>query len=107
MKSACSDNSMRLTGYLHIIAMIVAIGGTYKQIESTIKGEPFSIWLSLSLTIMLALRLPNQICVAMRESHGWYSVFGTLLGVASYASLFYFNLKYQKKMEDEKATKNK
>ena len=41
MKSACGDTTMRLTGYLHFIAMVVAIGGTYMQIESTIKGNPF------------------------------------------------------------------
>ena len=102
MKSACGNTTMTLTGYLHLVAMAVAIGGTYMQIESTIKGYPFSIWLSLSLTIMLALRLPNQICVAMREPHGWYSVFGTLIGVTSYAILFYFNLKNQKQMEKDK-----
>lgn len=104
MKSACSDSTMSLTGYLHFIAMAVAIGGTYMQIDNTVKGKPFSIWLSLSLTIMLILRLPNQICVALREPHGWYSVFGTLMGVTSYAILFYFNLKYQKQMENKQKT---
>ena len=31
---------------------------------------------------MLLLRIPNQICVSLRESHGWYSVFGTVMGAA-------------------------
>ncbi len=96
MKSACGDTTMRLTGYLHFIAMAVAIGGTYMQIESTIKGNPFSIWLSLSLTIMLALRLPNQICVALNQPEGWYSVIGTMVGAVSFAYLSYETYMHEK-----------
>ena len=46
----------------------------------------------------------SQICVALREPHGLYSVFGTLIGVTSYAILFYFNLKYQKQMANKQKT---
>ena len=35
------------------------------------------------------LRLINQICVATKEFHGWYSVFGTLMGAAGFAFLGY------------------
>ena len=47
MKPTCGKSTMRLTGYLHFIAMAVAISGTYMQIENTVKGKQFSIWLSL------------------------------------------------------------
>ena len=69
---------MRYTGYLHIVALVVAIYGTYAQIQAVKTGKPFSIYLALSLTLMLLLRIPNQICVSLKESHGWYSVFGTI-----------------------------
>ena len=89
----CSKQLMKYTGYLHIVALVVAIFGTVKQIESVQKGETASIALSLSLMIMLLLRVPNQICVAYESHHGWYSVIGTLAGAASFAVLTYYNYK--------------
>lgn len=93
----CSSSMMKYTGYLHVLALIVAAVGTYKQIESVQKGEPVSIALSLSLMIMLLLRIPNQICVAYESAHGWYSVVGTLFGATAFAFLTYFNYMAAKK----------
>ena len=97
----CSDTMMKNTGYLHIIALAVAIWGTMKQIEDVKADKPTSIWLSLSLAIMLILRIPNQICVATREFHGWYSVFGTLMGAAGFAFLGYTEYQQSKKEKKE------
>ena len=66
----CSDSMMKYTGYLHILALMVAIYGTYSQIDSVKNGEPFSPNLAIALTVMLLLRIPNQICVAQRVFHG-------------------------------------
>lgn len=85
----CNSVLMKYTGYLHILALIVAIYGTYHQIESVKSGEPYSPYLAIALTIMLLLRVPNQICVAFKEFHGWYSVIGTLVGAASFGYLAY------------------
>jgi len=85
----CSAAMMKYTGYLHIIALVIAIYGTMKQIDAVKNNEPYSIALSLSLTLMLLLRVPNQICVSFKEYHGWYSVIGTLVGAASFAYLSY------------------
>ena len=52
---------------------------------------------------MLALRIPNQICVALKESHGWYSVIGTVVGAASFGYLAYVETQQAKIKE----TKNK
>ena len=93
----CSARVMKYTGYLHVLALIVASIGTYKQIESVQKGEPVSIALSLSLMIMLLLRIPNQVCVAYESAHGWYSVIGTLFGATAFAILTYFNYMAMKK----------
>ena len=95
----CSKKIMNITGYLHIIAILVAIIGTFKQIDSVKKGEVASIALSLSLMIMLLLRIPNQICVALDSSHGWYSVIGTIIGAISYGILTYYNYKAGKKYQ--------
>ena len=81
---------MKYTGYLHILALrIVAIYGTYHQVDAVQNNKPFSPALAIALTVMLLLRVPNQICVATKEFHGWYSVFGTLMGAAGFAFLGY------------------
>jgi len=90
----CSDSMMKYTGYLHILALAVAIYGTYTQIDSVKSGQAYSPALAIALTVMLLLRIPNQICVAQRVFHGWYSVIGTIMGAASFAYLGY--IEYQK-----------
>jgi uncharacterized membrane protein YebE (DUF533 family) len=85
----CSPKLMKYTGYLHIIALIVAIYVTFRQIDDVKAGNATSPALAIALTIMLLLRVPNQICVAFKESHGWYSVIGTLVGAVSFAYLAY------------------
>ena len=34
----CGDSMMKYTGYLHILALIVAIYGTYSQIDAVKSG---------------------------------------------------------------------
>ena len=92
----CSAAMMRNTGYLHIIALIVAIYGTVKQIDAVNSGKPFSVALSLSLTAMLLLRIPNQICVSFEKFDGWYTVIGTLMGVIGFAYLTYITFEKDK-----------
>ena len=99
----CSEKMMRYTGYLHIVALVVALYGTYAQIDAVKTGKPFSMALALSLTVMLLLRIPNQICVALQESHGWYSVLGTVMGAAGFGLLTY---ETYKKSEEQKSKSN-
>ena len=96
----CNDTMMKYTGYLHILALMVAIYGTYSQIDAVKNGEPFSPNLAIALTVMLLLRIPNQICVAQRVFHGWYSVIGTLVGACSFAYLGY--MEYQQSKNKKK-----
>ena len=85
----CSAKMMSYTGYLHIIALAVAIYGTMHQIDAVKNKSPYSPYLSLALTTMLLLRIPNQICVATKEYHGWYSVIGTIVGFGYLAYVEY------------------
>ena len=96
----CSEKMMRYTGYLHIVTLVVALYGTYAQIDAVKTGKPFSMALALSLTVMLLLRIPNQICVALQESHGWYSVLGTVMVAAGFGLLTY---ETYKKSEEQKS----
>ena len=59
------------------------------QINAVKSGKPFSPALAIALTLMLILRIPNQICVALKEPHGWYSVIGTVVGAVSFGYLAY------------------
>ena len=83
----CNNTIFKLSGKLHILSLIIAVLGTYKQIDSIQKNEPHSIWLSLTLTIMLLLRIPNQVCVSFKEFDGWYTVIGTIMGIVGFAYL--------------------
>jgi hypothetical protein len=89
----CSNEMMNYTGYLHIIALVIAIYGTIHQIDAVEKNTPYSPYLSVALTTMLLLRVPNQICVATKQSHGWYSVIGTIVGAVSFGYLAYVEYK--------------
>ena len=85
----CSPSLMKYTGYLHVLALIVAIYGTIAQINDVKAGKASSPALAIALTLMLALRIPNQMCVALKEPHGWYSVIGTIVGAVSFGYLAY------------------
>jgi len=95
----CSPMIMRMTGYLHVIALIVAMYGTYRQIDAVQTGKPFSAALAMSLTFMLLLRIPNQICVALKEPHGWYSVIGTVFGASGFAYLSWVTYQHNKELQ--------
>ena len=96
----CNATIMKYTGYLHVFSLLFAIFGTYKQIEALNENKKNSIWLTLSLTLMLLMRIPNQICLSFIHHHGWYNVFGTLMGSLSFAYLTY--LTHEKNINDEK-----
>ena len=96
----CNSTIMEYTGYLHVFSLLFAVFGTYKQIEALNENKKNSIWLTLSLTLMLLMRIPNQICLSFIHHHGWYNVFGTLMGSLSFAYLTY--LTHEKNINDEK-----
>jgi len=92
----CSEKLIDKTKYLHIIALIIGSIGGILQIYSSYKKIPYGIYLSVSIVIMLILRLPNQICVALIEDDGWLSVIGTFIGIISMSILTYFNVMNKK-----------
>jgi len=96
----CKDSIMNITGYLHILSIIITVFGTFKHIESIKNNKPHSIWLSATLAIMLLLRIPNQVCIAFSMSHGWYTVIGTIIGILSFVYLTYIT--YEKKVKKKK-----
>ena len=83
----CSKNNFRITGFIHILALVVTFAGMGFQFYSVLDDQPYAIWLPLALTLMMFLRIPNQVCVALENSHGWFSVIGSALGLTGYIAL--------------------
>ena len=48
----CSPSMMKYTGYLHILALAVAIYGTYHQVDAVQNNKPFSPALAVALTVL-------------------------------------------------------
>ena len=97
----CSKLTQNTTGIIHIVALVVTFAGMAFQIYSVSSGNPYALWLPISLALMMLLRIPNQICVALRESHGWYSVIGSALGLIGYIALTVVTFQKSKTNKDE------
>ncbi len=97
----CSKLTQKTTGIVHVIALVITFAGMAFQIYSVNSGNPYALWLPISLAIMMLLRIPNQICVALHESHGWYSVVGSSLGLIGYIALTVVTFQKSKKDGDE------
>ena len=93
----CSKEFKEITKYLHIVSLIITIIGTSIQFYYLMNNQTKPYVLSFSLTLFLLLRIPNQICVAYNDSDGWYTVFGTILGILSFGMISI--LEYQKEKE--------
>jgi len=76
-----------------------SIYGTYKQIDSVQNDKPYDYTLAATLTVMLFLRIPNQVCVSFENSHGWFTVVGTIIGAVGFGYLTYITYKIQKEQE--------
>tara|TARA_B100001287_G_C22655748_1_gene517602 strand:+ start:145 stop:420 length:276 start_codon:yes stop_codon:yes gene_type:complete len=91
---------MNATGVLHVIALIFSIYGTYKQIDSVQNNKPYDYTLAVALTVMLLLRIPNQVCISLENFHGWFTVVGTIIGAIGFGYLAYVT--YKKNNENKK-----
>ena len=100
----CPKVFMRITGSFHILSLLISLLGILIQIYSIGKKRPFSPALSIALTIVLIIKLPNQICIACKESYGWISVVGTTAGIILFSVLSY--LQYLNYVNINKNNKN-
>ena len=83
----CTKSGFKITGVLHVLALLVTFIGMGFQFYSVANDQPYAIWLPLTLCIMMLMRIPNQICVALENSHGWFSVMGSIFGLSGYIAL--------------------
>lgn len=92
----CKNMTFKITGALHFISLFISLVGVSLQIRSVQKDEPFSLWLPLSLAIVMILRVPNQICLAFTHRNAWLSVIGTSMAFIGYIYLTYENYIHSK-----------
>ncbi len=83
----CSKTTTKITGFIHLFALIITFVGMGFQFYAVSNNQPYAVWLPVSLAIMMCLRIPNQICVALDSSHGWFSVAGSVIGLIGYIAL--------------------
>ncbi len=83
----CSKTTTKITGFVHLFALLITFAGMAFQFAAVANNQPYAIWLPVSLAIMMCLRIPNQICVALESSHGWFSVAGSIIGLIGYVAL--------------------
>ena len=102
MTTRCSSLTMKITGIFHILAIIAALIGTGYQFYHVKTQKALSYSLPLSLAIMMLLRIPNQVCVARKESHGWLSVTGSVIAMITYIALSIVIYQESQKYEEEK-----
>ena len=102
MTGKCSSKIMKITGIFHILAIMAALIGTGYQFYFVKTHQALSYSLPLSLSVMMLLRIPNQICVARKESHGWLSVTGSVIAMITYIALSVVIYQESQKYEEEK-----
>jgi len=102
MTGKCSSKVMKITGIFHILAIMAALIGTGYQFYHVKTQKALSYSLPLSLAVMMLLRIPNQVCVARKESHGWLSVTGSVIAMITYIALSIVIYQESQKYEEEK-----
>ena len=102
MTRDCSPKVMKITGVFHFFAIMAALIGTGFQFYNVKTHKALSYSLPLGLAIMMLLRIPNQVCVAWREPHGWFSVVGSAIAMITYIALTIVTHHESKKYEEEK-----
>ncbi len=104
MVKECHYILAKLAYASYVFANGAIIAGTTISIHQAHKGKQ-TYWLPVMLILMILMRLPNQICVALTKGGFtiWFHVIGSLLSIASLSYLTHLiilNLKKEKEKED-------
>ena len=85
----CSTNSKRISGYIHLVSVLIIAIFTFIQIYSIEKHKNTRYWIPIAIIITILLHLPNLICLALNEWHGWYTIIGSILAIILNSYLIY------------------
>lgn len=91
----CSSLFKTISGYLHGLAIVVIAIFSAVQIYDIKAGKRSKYWVPLGIAIMMALRLPNILCIALVEPHGWYVFIGSIIALITNAYITHLLMKYE------------
>lgn len=92
----CSKDIYKIAGCLSAISIFVILYGIYIQgYNIKYKGNRIVLIFPIMLVITLLLRLPTQLCIALDNDEGWYSVLGIFIKLCSLIYLAYLTNKYK------------
>ena len=89
----CSSLFKTISGYLHGLAIVVIAIFSAVQIYDIKAGKRSKYWVPLGIAIMMALRLPNVLCIALVEPHGWYVFIGSIIALITNAYITHLLIK--------------
>ena len=85
----CSDKFKKISGHIHLISVLVITVFTFLQIYSIEKHKNTQYWIPIGIIITILLHLPNLVCLALNDWHGWYTITGSILAIILNAYLIY------------------
>ena len=91
----CTPRFKQITGYLHGLAIFIIAIFSGIQIYDIKAGKKSTYWIPLGIAIMMALRLPNVVCIALNDPHGWYVFVGSIIALISNAYITHLLIKYE------------
>ena len=91
----CTPQFKKISGYLHGIAIAVVAIFSSIQIYDLKAGKQSKYWVPLGIAIMMALRLPNVLCIALNDSHGWYVFVGSVIALITNSYITHLLIKYE------------
>ena len=100
----CSPLFRNISGKFHGLAIMVTMIFSYMQIDDIQSGGTKRYFVPLGLALMMLLRIPNTICIALNDSHGWFIVLGSFISliVNSYIAYLLINEENKDKKHNKK-----
>lgn len=92
----CSEKVKRISGHFHGLAVLLIAIFSGIQIYELKAGHRARYWIPLGITLMMVLRLPNVICIALKDWHGWYVVTGSIIALISNAYITHLMIENEK-----------
>ena len=96
----CSNKFKKISGYFHLLSVIIISVFTILQIYILEKGNKTEYWIPIAIIITIILHIPNIICIALNEWHAWYTIIASICALSLNSYLIYYLVKHQKKFNN-------
>jgi CHASE2 domain-containing sensor protein len=89
----CSKRIKSLSGHLHAFSILIIAVFSIIQVYLLETKHDTRFWIPIGLVIMILLHLPNIICIALKDWHGWYTFIASIITLLLNAYLIYYLVK--------------